>query len=159
MSAPYRPITVANHFISKSLRTGVELTPMKVIKLTYIAHGWYLAFQDEPLIMEGVMAWKYGPVIASLYHAFKNYGNGQITSIYYTDRLEEISSDDKRFLDKIWKDYGKLNGVQLSAITHKKDTPWYQTHKIKKSELIPHELIKDHYINKWQMLEEREIVV
>ena len=42
----YNPTTVANYFIDKYSKTG-DLTPMKIIKLTYIAYGWYLALTDK----------------------------------------------------------------------------------------------------------------
>ncbi|MDP4131407.1 MAG: hypothetical protein Q8939_14705 [Bacteroidota bacterium] len=53
-------------------------------------------------------------------------------------------------MDKIWEVYGKYDGLQLSAFTHEKNTPWYTTwHNSGKSKLesavIDNELIKNHY--------------
>jgi hypothetical protein len=31
---------IANYFIDKALEDDRELTPMKLIKLVYLAHGW-----------------------------------------------------------------------------------------------------------------------
>ena len=42
----YNPTTVANYFIDKYAKVG-NLTPMKIIKLTYIAYGWYLALTNK----------------------------------------------------------------------------------------------------------------
>ena len=74
----FTPIQIANYFIKSSFRTGDELTPMKLIKLTYIAHGWHLGLYDSELIDEPVYAWKYGPVVQSIYQDFKWYGDNQI---------------------------------------------------------------------------------
>ena len=77
-------VAVANYFVRKSLETGKELTPMKVLKLVYIAHGWNLALYDEPLISDSIQAWKFGPVIPSVYQAFRVFRNSQITMMSHT---------------------------------------------------------------------------
>ncbi|MBY0545082.1 MAG: DUF4065 domain-containing protein [Gammaproteobacteria bacterium] len=105
---------------------------MKLIKLIYFAYGWHLAIVGKRLINEPVCAWRYGPVIESVYQDFKKYGNGPIT--------EETSNriDDKQvgqlmtdevalaLLDKIWDVYGVYDGIQLSNLTHEPDSPWYE---------------------------------
>ena len=64
MSAPYSAKAVANTLLSRSKELGInDITPMKLQKLIYYAHGWLLAFLGTALIKEGVQAWKYGPVI------------------------------------------------------------------------------------------------
>ncbi|MCD0489944.1 DUF4065 domain-containing protein [Pedobacter sp. MC2016-14] len=164
----YRPNLIANFFIKKSLDTGKEVTPMKLLKLVYIAHGWYLALADQDLIDEGVQAWKYGPVIPSVYHKFKVYGNNIINSLAKFDvpgwsndpftqgveinNLSKISEDDKKFLDRIFEVYGDLSGIQLSNLTHEIGTPWYnvwneQIGKNNREKIIPNNLIKEHYKN------------
>ena len=35
----YPSLVVSNFFINKSIEEGVELTPMKLLKLVYITHG------------------------------------------------------------------------------------------------------------------------
>ena len=67
------PETIANYFISKALADGIKLTLLQLIKLVYLAHGWHLGLTGRPLISETVQAWKYGPVIKSLYDRFKRY--------------------------------------------------------------------------------------
>ena len=51
---------------------------MKVQKLVYYAHGWHLGLADAPLIGELVEAWRWGPVIRSLYAALAEFGNQPI---------------------------------------------------------------------------------
>jgi antitoxin SocA-like protein len=70
---------VANEFIRLAEADGRALTPLQVIKLAYIAHGWMLALYQRPLISDSIEAWKYGPVIPTLYHALKKYGAGSVT--------------------------------------------------------------------------------
>ena len=154
------PLAIANYFINRANDEGVDLTPMKLVKLVYISHGWYLAMKNESLIDEGVQAWKYGPVVPSVYRSFKEYKDGQVTrpAYIFTDQVQIITpivlEEDKiEFLNDIWKVYKKYNGLQLSTLTHQKDTPWYEVWhncngKNKDSVPIPNQLIKEHYQQK-----------
>lgn len=156
----YNPITIANYFIYKSIDVGEPITPMKVLKLVYIAHGWHLGLRKEPLLTEQTEAWKYGPVIQSVYRAFKEYGKEDIDKVrFYStrDKMEfsELLSneEDINFLDKIWSVYGSYSGTQLSTLTHMKNTPWHITWHEKGGNLttgaiIPNSLIRSHYEEK-----------
>ena len=150
-------LEIANYFIEKSLDSGVELTPMKLNKLVYIAHGWYLGLSDRPLIGEAAQAWKYGPVIPSIYHRFKAYGGAQITSLEPANDLvtiPEVRDEElKAFLQRIWDVYGNLSGLQLSSLTHQEGTPWSVVREKFNSKddggaIIPNDLIKQHYKEK-----------
>lgn len=158
-SLPENSLAVANYFINKANEEGVELTQMKLIKLVYIAHGWHLALKGEPLIDEGAQAWKYGPVIPSIYHAFKHYGNNQISQpgyIFTVDGLITPAIKDKSkidFLNKVWDVYKDYNGLQLSTLTHQKNTPWdiiwnQNGGNKNDSQPISNKLIQDHYKTK-----------
>ena len=70
-------MAIANEFLKKPNATG-RLTQMQLLKLTYIAHGWNLAVNGEPLVSEPVEAWNYGPVIRDLYNHIRFYGSDPI---------------------------------------------------------------------------------
>jgi uncharacterized phage-associated protein len=156
----YNPITIANFFIYKSIDEGMPITPMKVLKLVYIAHGWHLGLRKEPLLTEQTEAWKYGPVVESIYRAFKDFGKEDIDKVRFFTRgdkkeLEELmsSNEDVQFLEKIWSTYKLYSGVQLSSLTHLPNTPWDITWNknggsLMNGAIIPNSLIKEHYIEK-----------
>lgn len=163
----YKSSQIANYFINRGLAEGKGISPMKAIKLTYIAHGWHLAIYNQPLIREFVHAWKFGPVIDSLYHDLKKYGNQPIEKPIQSINLvgtkiqfitETIPAEDQRtedFLAKIWDVYGEYTGVQLSNMTHADGTPWQQTVEPYSSKKylpmglpIPDEIIKEHFKQK-----------
>jgi uncharacterized phage-associated protein len=127
LPAPYRASTVANAFFRLAEAEGRSLTPMQYVKLVYIAHGWCLALSGQPLIDETVEAWKFGPVVPSLYRDLKNYGAGGVTapiSRWPMRQDPEIDHDHMELIQSVYENYGRLTGVQLSNLTHQKGTPW-----------------------------------
>jgi len=114
----------------------------------YFAHGWYLALAGMPLINEPVQAWKFGPVIPSLYHILKGYGNNAVrapltdvdASFWNLGEpviAHEFSIDDgsdpkenalaKELIKKVWEVYSGFSPIQLSNLTHVPGSPWYET--------------------------------
>jgi uncharacterized phage-associated protein len=153
----YHPKYIANFFIRKGIEENNPLNPMQVIKLTYIAHGWYLALTDKPLISELVEAWKFGPVIYSLYHRLKHYYDNPVTQEIQVDNGEAFNQDSEtqRFLGGIWDNYKNYTGIELSALTHAQNTPWQETIKpfklagyIPPNLIISNDVIKRHYKDK-----------
>jgi len=149
----YNPIQIANYFINKSFDTGSLLTPMKLLKLVYLAHGWNLGVTGNSLITEAAEAWKYGPVIPSVYNAFKKYGNRGISAMYDYNEQYPIDQNTTMLLDRVNEVYRNHNGLQLSAITHMENSPWDITWnknngKNKQSAIIPNDLIEEYYKNK-----------
>ncbi len=147
----YASRTIANEFIARAAHSGcTDLSPMKLQKLIYFAHGWYLANFNEGLIFESIQAWKFGPVIQSIYHDFKNYGNEHIDKEIHSVRvrdgkieriiphIEEDDENTKKFLDLVWERYGNLTPIQLSNMTHNEGSPW--TIVTKKFNDIPSDL-------------------
>ena len=148
----YSPFAVAKFFLQEA---GPEdnMTPMKLIKLVYIAHGWHLGLFRAPLIAERAQAWKYGPVVPSVYDQYKRFGRDPIPGGEAHDIASEIEPGDARtrqLLATIWARYGGYDGLQLSTLTHQKNTPWYQVWheqggKDRLSVPIPNDLIQAHY--------------
>ncbi len=146
----YNPLQIANYFINKSFETGDTMTPMKLLKLVYIAHGWHLGITGDSLITERTEAWKYGPVIPSVYYSVKKYGDHPISSMLDVSFNSKIDENTSKLLDKVWDVYKNHDGLQLSSITHKEGTPWYITWhhhggKDNQSVPIPNNIIKEHY--------------
>lgn len=129
---------VANSFLDLAREHGEALSPMKLQKLVYFAHGWNLGLYGEPLINEQVEAWKFGPVIRSLYHQFKHFGHSAITApASYVDpdtwEEDEISLDnedtgtlprDRALIERVWDVYKQYTPNQLSSMTHEPGSPW-----------------------------------
>lgn len=161
----YAAQAVANFFIKKSIDDKINnLNIMKLIKAVFIAHGFYLALKDKPLINEYVQAWKYGPVIDSVYHEFKGLGHQPIAFLAASDigedadgnvypksyyEIPEADQETIGFLNQIWEMCKHQSGIELSNWTHKAGSPWRQIwdskDRVKINPQIPEELIKSYF--------------
>lgn len=160
---------VANFFLELAEAEGKKLSPMKLQKLVYYAHGWHFGLVGEPLLDEEVQAWSFGPVIRSLYNEFRSFGADEITgramrlshqpgnrlsfSFHHPSLTDSDAGDRdfvKKLLNRVWEVYGGYSAVQLSNMTHATGTPWdkvsqkYGGH-IPKYATIPDEWIRDYF--------------
>ena len=136
---------VANRFLELARKKGRSLTPMQLLKLVYIAHGWMLGLTGRPLINQKVEAWQYGPVIRDVYNSTRGYGRNPITAPI-TGMSGELMSDEADMVGQVFDLYGKMDGISLSNITHMPDTPWANTYRPGSfGKVIDNSLIASHY--------------
>ncbi len=123
-------LTIADEILKIAKRKGMDLTPMQLVKLTYIAHGWALAILDRDLFADRIEAWKYGPVIPSVYHATKHWGRSSIPHVFIKENdPSPLGEDVNIFLEDVVSKYGRLSGYALSNLTHREGTPWHQVYQ------------------------------
>ena len=131
----YSAVSVANSIIKLAKDKGInDLTPMKIQKLMYFAQFFYLKnFEDGALIDDNFVRWRFGPVIPSLYYQLRSYGSGAFRDYIriLTPKNEAIvymMSDDDfiswYFLDQVFDKFGHLDGISLSALTHRENSSW-----------------------------------
>ncbi|GDX35881.1 hypothetical protein LBMAG18_03920 [Alphaproteobacteria bacterium] len=140
----YSSAHIANYFLWRAWREEVQITPMKLIKLVYIAYGWNLVINQNKLFNEKILAWDYGPVIPSIFHEFKRFGKDPITKgNYATDgdchsetgellSVPIVSGDDNEVLKVLnaeWEIYKFKDGLELSKITHEEGSAWSIAYK------------------------------
>lgn len=80
MKAPHNPIDVANYIVWRANVADHPITHLKLQKLLYYVVARFAKEYDAKLINEDVMKWQYGPVVKSVYHHFKLWGQKEITS-------------------------------------------------------------------------------
>lgn len=144
----YSSFDIAKEILSLAKKEKKPIEPMKLLKLAYIIHGWYLGFKDKPLINSKIQAWQHGPVIPELYHVIKRFGylpvNKETIDLYSE---KELNIEDKKFVEIIWNAYKNYSGLELSTKTHKKNTPWAQVYDGSHNKVINNEIIEDYYKN------------
>lgn len=156
-------IAIANYFVDKANKdthAPYPLTLLRLVKYVYIAYGFSMAILDKIIIdkrFDIVEAWKYGPVIPSVYHSFKHNQNNPITenSSILTSEEDDgtlvFSSpcikdkDISMILDFVWDRYKDRTTTELINILHKKGTPWDYCYKEGINAEIPDEMTKVYY--------------
>ena len=124
-------LNVGNNLLKKGFSVGSDITPMKLQKLIYLVYKKFYQETGKILFSEPFEVWKYGPVVRSVYDEFKPYGSNAIKeyakepdgSVMVVDERQE---DFKLALDYVWGKYGRLSGIRLSELTHKKGTAWWK---------------------------------
>ena len=155
MGAQHDAMAVADKIIRLSLEDETPITPMQVQKLTYFCHAWMLGLGYGPLFQDAVESWKYGPVIRALYHSLKQYGGERIAEPVLRDSANFAEQED-RIIRTIWRQYGQLDAIRLSRMTHAEGSPWDQTYKRdKRSQIIHNHIIRDYYA---ALIEKRRVV-
>ena len=136
----YDARAIANYLLKLAAKEARPLDPMGIQKLVYFAHGWNLAIFDEPLIQQRIEAWDYGPVIADLYQAFREFGpnpvtqparkfefdpiTGLVAESIPTISESEATKSTRALIARVWDSYKHLTSIQLSNLTHLPGSPW-----------------------------------
>jgi len=173
-------LQVANFFLREAEKSQAELTLLKLIKLVYLGYGWSTAILKRPIFAETIEAWPYGPVVPNVYHAFKHYGRSPILGydrdLDIQDQATEAEgtyaveygivrkrppvfpedADVCTVLDWVWRRYAPYTAASLSRMTHREGSPWSQAMERSGGGCIPHEVIHDYYLGKYQELQNRQ---
>jgi uncharacterized phage-associated protein len=136
---------VANQIIIQAKKRGRALTPMQVLKLVYISHGWMLGLYGRPLFHQPVEAWQYGPVVADVYHTLKGYGSSPVQNPIHC-QPEFFDSYESSIIDQVVQMYENWDGIALSNWTHKDGSPWHTTWNFNgRNSPIPTDLIQGYF--------------
>ena len=146
---------IANHLITFANEHGDQISIMRLLKLAYMAHGWSLAIFDEPLVNDYVQAWKYGPVIPTIYYAFRPYGVYGLNKIPMI-REQTLGEEVCELMKSVYGIYQKLSDRQLTQLTHILGGPWHKVYKPGKLGIvIPNDLISQHFKSKIERSENK----
>lgn len=148
-------IDIAKYILSKT-----KCTQLKLQKLVYLCFAEYLCNTGKELFIDSIYAFKYGPVVDTVYERYKKYGYKPIDEekesidttvsempaksriLFAEDGTEKIVS-----IDSTLKKYGHLTAGQLVDLTHKANAPWTKISKSTwpfRSE-IKSEIIKEYH--------------
>jgi uncharacterized phage-associated protein len=124
---------VAKYFLmlaaSGTEDAGEAMTHLKLQKLLYYAQGFHLALYDgKPIFEDTIEAWKQGPVVNSVWHAYKEKGSAPIAPDDKFDPAKLISTEEEEVLIDVWNAYGQFSAWKLRNMTHE-EPPWRNAYK------------------------------
>ncbi len=147
--------------VAKYILSKCKCTHLKLEKLVYLAYADYLCATDGKRLFEDIiLAYKYGPVVGTVYSECKKFGydeiyeDGQLFSARKYDELPvrsrilfaEGGFDKCLSIDKTIDSYGRFEGGQLIDITHRRSSPWQ--HTAQSAQISDEDIIKYHYVEK-----------
>ncbi|MGN7291290.1 Panacea domain-containing protein [Rhizobium sp. SAFR-030] len=152
---------VVNWLLLNYSSSQFSLTNLKLNKLVYFLHGVSLAREEAPLIRNRLECWKNGPVVSSLYHRLKNFGDRDVTQLmsfqnYETGEFEPVSSARAELrispvLMKASQFFVAKSSSWLVSETHRKDGPWFRKYRGEEkeaSDLVLSDIeIAEHFAN------------
>jgi uncharacterized phage-associated protein len=140
------PKDMAKWFINRVDReAGEAITHLKLQKLLYFAQAYHLANRNVQLFDEDMQAWAHGPVVPSIWHAYKGSAFDAIAATNAPRMRPEVVP----FLEAVYQKFGRLGAKQLENISHAHD-PWKKTRGNLPAEAacdkpIDKKLIRDFY--------------
>lgn len=134
---------IANYFLSlPNEEVGDSISNLKLQKLCYYAQGFHLAITGKPLFDDDIEAWQHGPVIPSLYRAYKKFGSSGIPQVEKLN-LDLYPAKTAELLNEIYKVYGQFSAWKLREITHD-EPPWKEAFE-KGATTISHKALKEYF--------------
>lgn len=158
-------IDVAKYIISK-----IQCTHLKLEKLVFLSFVEYLKNTEKYMFQDKIFAFKYGPVVESVYEKYKEYGYEELK--LEEDKKEKIAAYDLeknieviihempaksrllfakdgleklRAIDSVIEKYGDCSAEKLVSLTHKEGSPWELSYNGQLYKEIPKELILECY--------------
>lgn len=141
----YKAIDIARKILGRATDedSGELVSNLKLQKLLYYMQGYHLAFFDTPLFGDPIEAWMYGPVVPSVFDAFKGYGRA---GIEYTGGTVTLSDEEESLFSRVYDIYSRYSAYGLMELTHYEE-PWKST-PAGRGNVIPLAVIRDFFKTK-----------
>ncbi|MDR0560921.1 MAG: DUF4065 domain-containing protein [Prevotellaceae bacterium] len=155
-------IATANCLIDIAESDGKKLKQFGLIKRVYIVHGFALILFEnkgkgalDPRF-DTVEAWKHGPVIPSVYHSFKHFGDSPVEKSFIVEDVDKNGSlkyvtpmlSDPDIVEAcriVWKRYINYNDFEIIRLLHREGTPWSLCYREGENRQIPDIYTKAYY--------------
>lgn len=138
----YKAVDIARKMVQLSIDNKLWITNLKLQKILYFTwRDYYEKFGERLFDDDKFQAWRYGPVVPSVYY---EYWTNVSSLIFITNPPDdEIDATVSEFLlDKLRK-YKDTPASQLVDESHREGTPWSIYHKKGDKTEIPFESIEE----------------
>ena len=160
MPAPTTAVAAANEFLKLARAEGQKIDQMKLQKLLFYAHAWFLGMGNGPLFSDPVEAWPWGPVVRNVYSETVQYGRAPVSELltdmircgpnaldFRFERPDGVEhAETAAYIKSVWDSYKTYTGIQLSNTTHGPGEPWTVVRDrighLNQKPVIPNELIE-----------------
>lgn len=113
----YDAVDIGRTTVRLSLDNSLWLTNLKLQKLLYFAWIEYFRTEKKALFDDDFEAWKYGPVVPSVYYDFWQYAGSTIA--FAKTPSVDVDQSTKDFLLKMLEEYKDCDAYELIDRSHK----------------------------------------
>ena len=141
--------------LAKYILSKIKCTHLQLEKLVYLCFADYLCSTGKPLFDDTIYAFKFGPVVKTVYEEYKKYHGETITIEPIESKYEmplrslisftEDGHEKLLSIDKTLEKYGCYSAIQLVEITHTDGSPWQRTYDGTHYKKIPSDIIKKYH--------------
>lgn len=122
----YTAIDVAKNVVNRCIEDKSPITNLQLQKIMFYIQKKFLSF-DTPLFDEDFEAWRFGPVIPSVYYLFCGYGAMAITDEFKSE-YERLSKNDGIYIWPIVKEKREIGTWKMVQETHRPNGAWAKTY-------------------------------
>jgi uncharacterized phage-associated protein len=126
--APITATCLASELVRRRSARGLATTNLDLQKLAYFCHGWHLALLGRPLVFdEEFEAWRFGPVLPSVYHKFKVFASNPVPAdspLVQWEQCLDPKTDSSQVIDKVLEVYNRSSSFDLVNMSHDPNGPW-----------------------------------
>jgi len=115
-----RGVEIAASILQECKKRGIAVSNLKLQKLLYYSEAWSLALHGESFFSDPIEAWVHGPVVADVFHLYKDSRWSPI------GEAKTAAAEDEEALSHIGEvidAYGTFSASELERLTHSED-PW-----------------------------------
>ena len=124
---------------------GEAMTHLKLQKLLYYAQGFHLALNGgKPLFGDSIEAWKHGPIVNSIWQAYKERGGARIPPDENFEPEKGLSEKERELLNDVWNTYGQFSAWRLRNMTND-EAPWRNSYEADANRVIPHKAMVEYF--------------
>lgn len=140
--------------IAKYILSKISCTHLKLEKLVYLCYAEYLCKTDKRLFDDKIYAFKYGPVVETVYEKYR--GSSEKLEFDIDDKYEEMPIRSRilfaedgickiDIIEQVLYKYGGCTVGALVDMTHKPNSPWDCADKRGMYSTISDDLIRLHH--------------
>lgn len=136
----YDAITVAEYLIKYSTIKGTPVSNLRLQKVLYFIQAEFMVSKGSPCFGDRIEAWDLGPVVPTVYRAYKVFGASSIPVDNNVNAGSLVAGDDSEIINGIVDQCNKFSTSALVEITHNQE-PWVKAHNSRISnEITPNAL-------------------
>ena len=137
-------ITIAKYVIQKSNEINHPVSNLQLQKILFYIQQEFLIKYKTPLFNDDFEAWRFGPVIPTVYRKYCGSAALPLT-LYDEEDYSFIDSDSRQIIDRIIKEKSTMNPWTLVNDLHRSDKAWAIVYRNGDGlyDIIPKSLIKE----------------